>query len=162
MTARGGCHPRPGTPGAAAPPGCGKLSKRADGAGERRQEEEESRKGYFLTLHILQVEHFVHFSPACKSISASAPGLHGGACESTAAGDDVAAGGGQAGRRGPPSTGAVWGVPVTYGPAAPSQSTIPGAASCPRPPSASSHRGGTGRWAHTHPAAPQLPYTPGN
>lgn len=147
----------PRAPPAPPPPGCGKLSKRADGAGERRQEEEESRKGYFLTLHILQVEHFVHFSPACKSISASAPGLDGGACESTAAGDDVAAGGGQAGRRGPPSTGAVWGVPLTYGPAAPSQSTIPAAVT-----SASSHRGGTGGWAHTHPTAPQLPYTPGN
>lgn len=100
--ARGGCHPWRGTPGAAGPPGCGKLSKRADGAGERRQEEEESRKGYFLTLHILQVEHFVHFSPACKSISGSAPGLGGGACESTAAGGDVAAGGGTGWEEGSP------------------------------------------------------------
>lgn len=83
---------------------------------ERRQEEEESRKGYFLTLHILQVEHFVHFSPACKSISASAPGLDGGACESTAAGDDVAAGGGTGWEEGPPRTGTVWGVPLIYWP----------------------------------------------
>lgn len=45
--------------------------------------EEESRKGYFLTLHILQVEHFVQFSPACKTVS----GPSAGAREPTAAWD---------------------------------------------------------------------------
>lgn len=108
-------------PGRRRPPRLREAFQASRWGRERRQEEEESRKGYFLTLHILQVEHFVHFSPACKSISASAPGLDGGACESTAAGDDVAAGGGTGGRRGPPHTGAVWGVPLTRQPAAPAR-----------------------------------------
>lgn len=61
--------------------------------------EEESRKGYFLTLHILQVEHFVHFSLAWKSISGSALGLTLGAREPTVAGSHVA------GKWGPPAPG---------------------------------------------------------
>lgn len=47
--------------------------------------EEESRKGYFLTLHILQVEHFVQFSLACKTVS----GPSAGAQEPTAAWDNT-------------------------------------------------------------------------
>lgn len=61
--------------------------------------------------------------------------------------------GGRAGRRGPPCTGSLWGAPPTHRPAAPSQGTIPAAnapaVSCPLPPSCSSRRGGTGRWART-------------
>lgn len=50
-----------------------------------RSGEEESRKGYFLTLHILQVEHFVQFSLACKTVS----GPSAGAQEPTAAWDNA-------------------------------------------------------------------------
>lgn len=72
-----------------APPAAGSFPSEQMGQGSGGSEGE-SRKGYFLTLHILQVEHFVRFSLACKSISGSAPGLDVGACESTAAGGSVA------------------------------------------------------------------------
>lgn len=51
--AQGGCHPRAGpaaiaegpwAPSAPHPPGCGKLSKRADGAGERQQQGGEQKR----------------------------------------------------------------------------------------------------------------------
>ena len=91
---------RPRDPGCrqplASPPAAGSFPSEQMGQGSGGSEEE-SRKGNFLTLHILQVEHFVRFSLACKSISGSALGLDVGACESTAAGGDAAG----AGKRGP-------------------------------------------------------------
>lgn len=146
--ARGGCHPRRGTPGAAGPPGCGKLSKRADGAGSgggrrRRAEKAIFSRSIFYKSNILCV--------SALPVKASRPQPRDSAAEPVSQQRLAATwllAGGQAGRRGPPHTGALWGVPPDLS----VSGTQPGhkSARCHRRihPTGVAQGGG---WAHTHP-----------